>query len=84
LLNIADVLNEAECQFLRANTLLKQLLKKLKGLGKENVGIFYAHLEYSMAIWYILWSFVVILFIFIPVSIYYKKNLATLASISML
>jgi hypothetical protein len=23
----------------------------------ENVGLFYAHLEYAMAIWYILWSF---------------------------
>jgi hypothetical protein len=23
----------------------------------KNVGIFYAHLEYIMAIWYILWSF---------------------------
>jgi hypothetical protein len=29
----------------------------LKGFGKENVGIFYAHLEYITAIWYILWSF---------------------------
>jgi hypothetical protein len=33
----------------------------------ENVGIFYAHLEYITAIWYILWSFgnfVVILYVF--------------------
>jgi hypothetical protein len=28
----------------------------LEGLGMENVGILYAHLEYITAIWYILWS----------------------------
>jgi hypothetical protein len=47
----------------------------------ENVGIFYAHLEYIMAILCILWSFgnfVVILLIF-PVLVHcVKKNLATL------
>jgi hypothetical protein len=30
-----------------------QLGKILEGLRMENVGIFYAHLEYIMAIWYI-------------------------------
>jgi hypothetical protein len=40
----------------------------------ENVGIFYAHLEYIMAIWYILWQFGKS-----PLWVYYvKKNLATL------
>jgi hypothetical protein len=26
-----------------------------EGLGMENVGIFYVHLEYLTAVWYILW-----------------------------
>jgi hypothetical protein len=26
----------------------------------ENVGIFYAHLEYVMEIWYILWSMIIL------------------------
>jgi hypothetical protein len=29
----------------------------LEGLEMENVGIFYGHLEYVLAIWYILWTF---------------------------
>jgi hypothetical protein len=29
----------------------------LEGLGMENVGIFYDHLEYIMAFWYNLWRF---------------------------
>jgi hypothetical protein len=28
-----------------------------EGLGMENVGIFFGHLEYFTAIWYILWQF---------------------------
>jgi hypothetical protein len=39
----------------------------LEGLGMENVGTFYAHLEYIMAIWYISGPFgnlVVIWYIF--------------------
>jgi hypothetical protein len=57
--------------------------KILEGLGKENVGTFYAHLECITAIQYILWTFgnlVVCKFgIFSPVLVYcIKKNLATL------
>jgi hypothetical protein len=48
----------------------------------ENVGIFYGHLGYFAAIWYILWPFgnvVVIWYIFSPVLVcFVKKNLATL------
>jgi hypothetical protein len=29
----------------------------LEGLGKENVGIFYDHLEYFTALWCMLWPF---------------------------
>jgi hypothetical protein len=44
----------------------------------ENVGIFFAHLEYLTAIWYILWSFG----IHSPVLVCFsKKNLATLVSL---
>jgi hypothetical protein len=32
----------------------------LEGLGIENVGIFYDHLEYFTAIWYNLWPFGVV------------------------
>jgi hypothetical protein len=31
--------------------------KILEGLAVEDVGIFYGHLVYFMAIWYILWPF---------------------------
>jgi hypothetical protein len=50
----------------------------------ENIGIFYGHLEYFTAIWYILWPFgnvVVIwyLYIYFPILVNcVKKNLATL------
>jgi hypothetical protein len=40
-----------------------------------NVGIFYDHLEYFMAVWYSMWSFL----IFFPIwYVWIKKNLATL------
>jgi hypothetical protein len=29
----------------------------LEGLGMEDIGLFYGHLEYFVVIWYILWSF---------------------------
>jgi hypothetical protein len=29
----------------------------MEGLGMKKVGIFYDHLEYITAIWYILWPF---------------------------
>jgi hypothetical protein len=52
------------------------------GLGTENVGIFYDHLEYFTSIWYYLWPFdmacghLVKLF---PIwYVWTKKNLATL------
>jgi hypothetical protein len=45
-----------------------------------NVGIFYDQLEYFMAIWYSLWSFV----IFFPIwNVCTKKNLATLIHASL-
>jgi hypothetical protein len=47
----------------------------------ENVGIFYANLEYIMAVWYILWSIgmsVVILYIFPRFGILRQENLANL------
>jgi hypothetical protein len=31
--------------------------KFLEGIGMDKVGIFYGHLEYTSAIWYILWPF---------------------------
>jgi hypothetical protein len=31
-----------------------------EGFGIENAGISYDHLEYIMAIWYILWYFIII------------------------
>jgi hypothetical protein len=34
-----------------------QLGKILEGLGMENAGIFYGHLEYFTVIWYILLPF---------------------------
>jgi hypothetical protein len=34
-----------------------QFGKILEGLAMENLGIFYDHLVYLTAIWYILWSF---------------------------
>jgi hypothetical protein len=56
--------------------------KILEGLAMEDVGIFYAHLKYLIAIWYILWPFGPICChfgIFFPVVVYCtKKNLATL------
>jgi hypothetical protein len=56
----------------------------MEGLRLEDVEIFYGHLEYFRAIWYILWPFgkvVVIWYVyFTPVLAYcVKKNLATLA-----
>jgi hypothetical protein len=41
-----------------------QIWKKIEDHRMENVGILYAPLEYVMAIWYSLWSFVVIWHIF--------------------
>jgi hypothetical protein len=34
--------------------------KILECLGMENVGMFYDHLEYFTALWYILWPFAII------------------------
>jgi hypothetical protein len=54
----------------------------LEGLGIKNVGIFYDHLEYVMAICYNLWRFDLVchhLVYFLPFwYIWTKKNLATL------
>jgi hypothetical protein len=48
----------------------------------SNVGIFYDHLEYFMAIWYNLWPFGIVcghLLNFFPIwKVWTKKNLATL------
>jgi hypothetical protein len=53
----------------------------MEGLGMEKVGIFYVHLKYILAIWYLLLAFcnlMAIWYIF-PILVYYvKKNLATL------
>jgi hypothetical protein len=61
---------------------------RLEGLSKENVGIFYGHLVYLIAIWYILWPFgtfcghlihfVVIWYMFSRLGMLCQKNLATL------
>jgi hypothetical protein len=43
----------------------------------ENVGVFYGHLEYFMAIWYTLWSFghvVIIWYIFHRFGILCQEN----------
>jgi hypothetical protein len=51
------------------------------GPQNETVGIFYGHLEYITAIWYILWSFgnLVAVWYIPPFLVYWiKKNLATL------
>jgi hypothetical protein len=37
-----------------------QIWVYLEGPGMETVGIFYDHSEYFMAIWYILWPFVIV------------------------
>jgi hypothetical protein len=37
--------------------IFKPKIPILAGFGMEKVGIFYDHLEYIRAIWYILWSF---------------------------
>jgi hypothetical protein len=53
----------------------------------ENVGIFYGHKEYFMAVCYILWPFgslVVFWYIFPCLVFCVKKNLATLILSSML
>jgi hypothetical protein len=47
--------SEQGCQMVRFQTKKSQFGKILEGLGIKNVGIFYAHLEYIMSIWYILW-----------------------------
>jgi hypothetical protein len=46
-----------------------QFGKILEGLGMEKVGVFFIHLKYITAIWYILWPFgnlVAIWYIFPP------------------
>jgi hypothetical protein len=58
-----------------------QFWSNLEGLGKENVVIFYDHLEYFTAIWYnygLFVQFVVIWYIFPFWYVWTKKNLATL------
>jgi hypothetical protein len=53
----------------------------LEDFGMENVGLFYDHLEYLMAIWYNFWPFG----IFFPFwYVWIKKNLATLFQESLL
>jgi hypothetical protein len=51
---------------------------------KENVGIFYDHYEYFMAIWYNLWPFAIVCGHFgVSFSFWYvwtKKNLATVTT----
>jgi hypothetical protein len=53
-----------------------------EGLGMENVGVYYDHLEYFAAIWYNLWPFDIDcghLVYFSPLwYVWTKKNLATL------
>jgi hypothetical protein len=54
----------------------------LEGLGMENVGIYYAHLEYFTAIWYNVWPLVIncghLVYFFQLWYVWTKKNLATL------
>jgi hypothetical protein len=53
----------------------------LEGFGIERVGIFFGHLEYITAIWYVLWPFgnLFAIWCISPVLVYYvEKNLATL------
>jgi hypothetical protein len=53
----------------------------LEGPAKEDTDIFYGHLVYLTAIWYIighLVNFMVIWYIFAPFGMFTKKNLATL------
>jgi hypothetical protein len=54
----------------------------LEGFGMENVGLFFDHLEYFMAIWYNLWPFGLVcghLVYFFPFwYVWTKENLATL------
>jgi hypothetical protein len=45
------------CQMVCFQTKNPDLSKLLEGLRMENVGIFYDHLKYFMAIWYHLWPF---------------------------
>jgi hypothetical protein len=55
----------------------------LEGLGKENVGTFYAHLENIAAIWYILRPFgnlVVIWYVFPRFGILYQETSGNPAS----
>jgi hypothetical protein len=60
----------------------------LEGLGVENVGIFYDHLEYFMAIWYNLWPFCIVCghLVYFPQFWYVwtKKNLATLLTTTLM
>jgi hypothetical protein len=61
---------------------LNQKSHNLEGLGIENIGIFYDHLEYFMAIWYNLWLFGIVcghMVYFFPFwYVWTEKNLATL------
>jgi hypothetical protein len=54
----------------------------LEGLGMENVGIYYDHLEYFTAILYHLWPFLKSLwsfgYFFLVLECLYEQNLATL------
>jgi hypothetical protein len=45
------------CQMVFFSNQKSQLGKILEGLGMENAGIFYGHLEYFTVIWYILLPF---------------------------
>jgi hypothetical protein len=54
----------------------------LEGLGLENVGIFYGHLEYIIDVWNILWHFGIfcgrLWYTFSCYGTLYQKHLATL------
>jgi hypothetical protein len=61
----------------------------LEGLGMDNVGIFYCHLVYFIAIWYILpfgifychlIYFIAFWYILLPFGMLYQEKLATLLS----
>jgi hypothetical protein len=56
--------------------------KIFEGIGVEKVDMFYGHLDYIMAIWYILWPFgnLVAILVHFTTFLEYcvKKNLATL------
>jgi hypothetical protein len=74
------------CRMLYFQTKNCNLGKFFQGLAMEDVGIFFVHLVYFMAIWYILWSLGTVCWdwvYFSPFCILYQENLATLPQTSL-